>query len=184
MQRDVRDAVAGIIPACAGSTRQITGVIGQPGDHPRMCGEHEAFGTSASKAQGSSPHVRGALRPHPRGFKSRGIIPACAGSTDGCMPLMLALRDHPRMCGEHPLISIVTVWSLGSSPHVRGALTSLRRSRPEAGIIPACAGSTHVCVAAIGALRDHPRMCGEHDVKPEAIRLNAGSSPHVRGALS
>ena len=113
----------GIIPACAGSTmiesyngRRRRGssphVRGAPWrglsartparDHPRMCGEHRRwFGEHRD---------------------SRGIIPACAGSTNA-----LGIHSPSR---------------LGSSPHVRGARSSRPTAMAVSRIIPACAGST------------------------------------------
>ena len=53
-------ASIGIIPACAGSTRQ-QGNHGAPvRDHPRMCGEHSPLVKMVVELVGSSPHVRGA----------------------------------------------------------------------------------------------------------------------------
>ena len=54
------DGMAGIIPACAGSTYANTDGCILSGDHPRMCGEHYALFASARALPGSSPHVRGA----------------------------------------------------------------------------------------------------------------------------
>ena len=71
----------GIIPACAGSTTRAVRCVWRPRDHPRMCGEHSYEVCGIAFASGSSPHVRGALRPLSRLFADHGIIPACAGST-------------------------------------------------------------------------------------------------------
>ena len=46
------------------------------------------------------------------------------------------------MCGEHTLWTLAFRLSMGSSPHVRGALKCLRDHNAITGIIPACAGST------------------------------------------
>ena len=49
----------GIIPACAGNTREQTnGNVGSR-DHPRMCGEHRTAPSVHNVVLGSSPHVRG-----------------------------------------------------------------------------------------------------------------------------
>ena len=86
------------------------------------------------------------------------------------------------MCGEHVDPAIDFSWILGSSPHVRGALIVASHSHRGRGIIPACAGST-ATINAIGVLiGDHPRMCGEHEIKDADIVSDLGSSPHVRGA--
>ena len=52
---------AGIIPACAGSTRRRPRHRPRTRDHPRMCGEHCCVALIVSIPPGSSPHVRGAL---------------------------------------------------------------------------------------------------------------------------
>ena len=71
----------GIIPACAGSTSAGLNHAGGTRDHPRMCGEHARRSLQHGQGKGSSPHVRGALRRISRWKLHRGIIPACAGST-------------------------------------------------------------------------------------------------------
>ena len=158
-----RGIVLGIIPACAGSTSYLAAIFHLPRDHPRMCGEHRNIIACICVSLGSSPHVRGAQKHcrHRRGVP--GIIPVCAGSTirfypecggNGDHPRMCgehslslsttqALRwDHPRMCGEHLCVSAVPLVSVGSSPHVRGALVGGAAAVLAGGIIPACAGST------------------------------------------
>ena len=72
----------------------------------------------------------------------RGIIPACAGSTGERFGAGDPRRDHPRMCGEHTLIARQALLGVGSSPHVRGAQSHRPSRKHDAGIIPACAGST------------------------------------------
>ena len=130
-----------------------------------MCGEHVTSVEEPAHSAGSSPHVRGA---HSKGEEDRpvkGIIPACAGSTDGVRLHVDGVRDHPRMCGEHAMPLRWPAFRVGSSPHVRGALESLYSSASMIGIIPACAGSTARLTAALVKTRDHPRMCGEHGYK-------------------
>ena len=173
----------GIIPACAGSTlyEAITTVLER--DHPRMCGEHRKLARKSYSQMGSSPHVRGAL-PRRRNIRiTRGIIPACAGSTGRPACRSSARRDHPRMCGEHLTLLPVPTVQVGSSPHVRGALHIVPIAEDRRGIIPACAGSTESARVASVKGGDHPRMCGEHSFPRRTPRSGRGSSPHVRGAL-
>ena len=120
--RGSRTDARGIIPACAGST----GVVLM----------RFFFLT------GSSPHVRGARKDSPLRRCHSGIIPACAGSTSSSTLAAVLSRDHPRMCGEHIILTPPTILRAGSSPHVRGALNTWRWNNPLSGIIPACAGST------------------------------------------
>ena len=172
----------GIIPACAGSTYRSSRTALCPRDHPRMCGEHHVVFHFQSSLMGSSPHVRGARCGVPCTNSSIGIIPACAGSTPPTIARRFSSGDHPRMCGEHPGITRISLSSTGSSPHVRGALTLTLLSMRTAGIIPACAGSTSLISCTAVLPRDHPRMCGEHTPLARFSTDSGGSSPHVRGA--
>ena len=51
----------GIIPACAGFTRQPTPPTGPTGDHPRMRGVYAPYSSGRLAGSGSSPHARGLL---------------------------------------------------------------------------------------------------------------------------
>ena len=147
-----------------------------------MCGEHQNASRLSHGPLGSSPHVRGALRPSATIGLGCGIIPACAGSTLFCHRFFGRFRDHPRMCGEHLPESAICGHSRGSSPHVRGAQNLLPIMQDLDGIIPACAGSTTGVAASAKVTRDHPRMCGEHGRLATMPCRSPGSSPHVRGA--
>ena len=86
------------------------------------------------------------------------------------------------MRGEHYHHTVGQLAAPGSSPHARGAPESRRDGSAEAGIIPACAGSTVVAKSRTRGTGDHPRMRGEHFYwDGECWRL-MGSSPHARGA--
>ena len=165
LKQDVaRLRTAGIIPACAGSTRSTTARSPGIRDHPRMCGEHQFVDGFPGGQKGSSPHVRGAPAAVVVCHLVRGIIPACAGSTRRSWSSTACSGDHPRMCGEHVEHGVTPVLQEGSSPHVRGARFVPFSFRGGGGIIPACAGSTRAArdIKTLG--RDHPRMCGEHHI--------------------
>ena len=98
-----------------------------------------------------------------RGLFSPRIIPAYAGSTGSS--------------------SATTIWSMGSSPHTRGALLIHPGSLGVFRIIPAYAGSTPSTSGQVGGDADHPRIRGEHDDDPTPRGRDNGSSPHTRGAL-
>ena len=66
------------------------------------------------------------------------------------------------MCGDHKVLEIIAMISMGSPPHVRGPLSVLTLSLLISGITPACAGTTAYQPQAGGVYRDHPRMCGDH----------------------
>ena len=175
--------VAGIIPACAGSTARCRRSRCSRRDHPRMRGEHLgghgvsflllgiipacAGSTSWSRTEtasaGDHPRMRGehlvrAALP----LRNRGIIPACAGSTCSCPCSSPCPWDHPRMRGEHSMTAFAQSVAEGSSPHARGALVQDHGINRPAGIIPACAGSTCPTRCSPTPSWDHPRMRGEH----------------------
>ena len=72
----------------------------------------------------------------------------------------------------------------GSSPRMRGARLLEEESVVAAGIIPAYAGSTLVCLPQKRWYRDHPRVCGEHLKAAAKTETSKGSSPRMRGALN
>ena len=143
----IKCACRGIIPACAGSTSTASTTRRSGRDHPRMCGEHLGMTENEARARGSSPHVRGALKGLHNDPETTGIIPACAGSTPRTNRFYQAVRDHPRMCGEHIHVGAHITVEGGSSPHVRGALRMIIIFPWFLGIIPACAGSTEALSA-------------------------------------
>ena len=70
----------------------------------------------------------------------------------------------------------------GSSPRVRGAVVEELACVADAGIIPACAGSSAGPRHTEGRGWDHPRVCGEQGARRERVPSEPGSSPRVRGA--
>ena len=137
-------AVAGIIPAYAGSTGGLPVTLDKGGGIiPAYAGSTRPRGSKTHWVLGSSPHTRGARLYRLIGRARR--------------------QDHPRIRGEHlgaaevalPVVGIIpayagstlhskTSWCslAGSSPHTRGARCIRRR---------------------LGARsRDHPRIRGEH----------------------
>ena len=156
------DDVAGIIPACAGNTCLDIALFVVHWDHPRVCGEHLRFNGIRCLGKGSSPRVRGTRLWWFSCSVLLGIIPACAGNTNRLAVRRPAWRDHPRVCGEHAWQCANGSTSMGSSPRVRGTLTSVGNLRNVQGIIPACAGNTKRTNISSCVNWDHPRVCGEH----------------------
>ena len=179
--------VAGIIPACAGSTAEarrlaeqalgssphargappMCGVAGRFfRDHPRMRGEHRQACAEAGRVRGIIPACAGSTQTQPSILQVyRGSSPHARGALHLADPVPAVPRDHPRMRGEHVPMGL--------------------RHRLLTGIIPACAGSTQGAPTAPGSHtgssphargarhsrtscrsrpRDHPRMRGEHEV--------------------
>ena len=132
----------GLIPAYAGSTGVAFPWISTRTAHPRLRGEHEQAQKEEKAPPGSSPLTRGALVETVPAIGRRGLIPAYAGSTipgrgHGCRA-----AAHPRLRGEHFIVSASFVEGAGSSPLTRGARQAPHTRRPHAGLIPAYAGST------------------------------------------
>ena len=161
----LRNHVARIIPAYAGSTSSSLRALTTIADHPRIRGEHVMPSRNVNGVTGSSPHTRGAQFNFARDAKLVRIIPAYAGSTYGLL-LSQPAAD-------------------GSSPHTRGAHLNFRFPAIARRIIPAYAGSTHVGHGSGRSLQDHPRIRGEHSPRWPARRIRlriipayAGSTPY------
>ena len=152
-------------------------------DHPRVCGEHPHKAIADSGFPGSSPRVRGTPAALLGSDQHRGIIPACAGNTEYRDHRQSRRRDHPRVCGEHPRSSSLTMPPAGSSPRVRGTLHVHDVRGGLRGIIPACAGNTTGSFPPAWCRWDHPRVCGEHVFTIPGHIPAWGSSPRVRGTL-
>ena len=132
----------GIIPACAGSSVPAFPICWIRWDHPRVCGEQCSRWSRCYAEEGSSPRVRGAERKNGAWYASKGIIPACAGSSSPCARSPRPNRDHPRVCGEQWVLTCAVTAHSGSSPRVRGAVAIVLAAEKGSGIIPACAGSS------------------------------------------
>ena len=132
-----------IIPADAGSTRMMERILRYCTDHPRGCGEHIVTIHAKTNEEGSSPRMRGAHRPSAYTPMRRGIIPADAGSTGMGLSSVAGPEDHPRGCGEHPVVPDPQTHTKGSSPWMRGARLLQSIIQQLHGIIPADAGSTN-----------------------------------------
>ena len=92
-----------------------------------------------------------------------------------------ALGDHPRVCGEQPILDRFFAAIIGSPPRVRGTALALWRIRPPGGITPACAGNSRHHKFLQSLQKDHPRVCGEQNICHGTGRVPKGSPPRVRG---
>ena len=109
------------------------------------------------------------------------IIPAGAGKSDFTESAFWSGRDHPRGCGEK-LLRLASIMSeMGSSPRVRGKVSTKDETGRLPRIIPAGAGKRRLPFEGRASRRDHPRGCGEKLCPFWALRLSGGSSPRVRG---
>ena len=129
---------------CGAHVKPSSGAASRAGSPPpRGCGAHSMDDIKAHMHQGSSPRVRGSLTQIRQNGPLIGIIPADAGLT---LPLRTAAkqdRDHPRGCGAHFARQMYLASEKGSSPRMRGSLSSASSRYFFPGIIPAGAGLTY-----------------------------------------
>ena len=130
---------------------------------------------------GSSPRMRGKLHVIDENSFVNRLIPAHAGKTGGPTIVASLAWAHPRACGENGYEPVNPASIDGSSPRMRGKLLPTTQEDYEAGLIPAHAGKTGVCVFGCGWFRAHPRACGENVVGEFEEVSSAGSSPRMRG---
>ena len=95
--------LTGSSPRMRGAPGRSCGVRIPQRDHPRVCGEHLTIPRPFFPLMGSSPRMRGAHQRVLYRHVGVGIIPAYAGSTRRSTVTQMIPRDHPRVCGEHPL---------------------------------------------------------------------------------
>ena len=93
-----------IIPADAGNTVRTPTQYRPSGDHPRGCGEHLKAIRQGFWTNGSSPRMRGTHKTKLIHLWVVRIIPADAGNTSSYFMQKSRIRDHPRGCGEHPMM--------------------------------------------------------------------------------
>ena len=180
--RAVRDGRAGSIPACAGKPCAGHCVLALHQVHPRVCGEAFILTLRQLYYQGPSPRVRGSQE-RTRGVRvGSGSIPACAGKPRALASTAGGARVHPRVCGEAMKMCSRPGRHLGPSPRVRGSLYKWRERDCLLRSIPACAGKPRGGPAERGAVRVHPRVCGEAYFSTFGARSSAGPSPRVRGS--
>ena len=72
-------AIVGYIPACAGEAACVASWLSSRPVHPRVCGGSAGTSKRAASKSGTSPRVRGKLRPGRREYPEIRYIPACAG---------------------------------------------------------------------------------------------------------
>ena len=176
----VREA-AGLIPACAGSTRGHQGYGDPSTAHPRSRGEHDAQSHGDIIESGSSPLARGTRQSGAGKLTRRGLIPARAGNTGRVAVTGGVRRAHPRSRGEHRLSAHLYFDLPGSSPLARGTLTGGAPAICRVGLIPARAGNTCFRLSVRLASRAHPRSRGEHLKIWSGPPVVRGSSPLARG---
>ena len=131
-----------ITPACAGNRTPAYEAKLRKQDHPRVCGEQTRDIRDLVEDVGSPPRVRGTVRRHPAHKTVYRITPACAGNRKLEYLKQLTPEDHPRVCGEQPVIQECFDRGLGSPPRVRGTANAGHIIKQSFRITPACAGNS------------------------------------------
>ena len=173
---------SGITPAYAGSTTTRRCRLDSRRDHPRLRGEHMNGGQGGGDGWGSPPPTRGALDASGDDRVAVRITPAYAGSTRHDRSPSFAIRDHPRLRGEHTCPPFGVDSGRGSPPPTRGARLLSGWRLGVTGITPAYAGSTDRPQEPSQPFRDHPRLRGEHPAGALPRWFDGGSPPPTRGA--
>ena len=146
-----------------------------------MCGEkHPQFGTLCF-TMGSPPRVRGKELDFLPGFFGDRITPACAGKSRLQGSNLQLPGDHPRVCGEKCIRSLLRVCRGGSPPRVRGKAAGGVSAVTQSRITPACAGKSSFLLGWTLTPKDHPRVCGEKVYLFVPTLPLLGSPPRVRG---
>jgi len=150
-------------PACAGNTRLPLPHGARAPEHPRVRGEHWYRREGLDDRLGAPPRARGTPTPEVEGCHVARSTPACAGNTVCCGYSSRAGAEHPRVRGEHMVITAGHVDCYGAPPRARG--TRARWSRGA------------------GSETEHPRVRGEHGQDFRRWRAGDGAPPRARGTL-
>ena len=190
-----------ITPADAGKTCNFALRILDRQDHPRGCGENHYQTCAICGQQGSPPRMRGKQLNLVKAARWNGITPADAGKLanpsrptvfTGITPADAGKTieydnrygkkwDHPRGCGENPVLHDFRAVGTGSPPRMRGKLSPSPYTAAVSRITPADAGKTLDLLQCSGQRQDHPRGCGENDCRRSEGGGFVGSPPRMRG---
>ena len=149
--------------------------------HPRVCGEQLTIISLTKSLNGSSPRVRGTESPSRRSRRCYRFIPACAGNSTVITRVAWPVAVHPRVCGEQVRRRDCDCLLSGSSPRVRGTVSSANALMIVNRFIPACAGNSLQGASCHRCGSVHPRVCGEQSCRASERAASDGSSPRVRG---
>ena len=127
------------------------------------------------------PRMRGKQVDAPGNPQLRRITPAHAGKTKALAKQRQAVADHPRACGENDRDRILDLTDAGSPPRMRGKHIEEKQTELQRRITPAHAGKTRVSLSSDSPSPDHPRACGENEVKNTKTGRVVGSPPRMRG---
>ena len=166
-----------------GTSYTIRKIHGVGKDHPHACGDkiHSLFGISFFV--GSSPRVWGQDHHRVRYGDGVRIIPTRVGTSLFCQDLRYTRQNHPHACGDKPLLPIVAINRIGSSPRVWGQGNRLILILLMVRIIPTRVGTSFGKMWRKHIDEDHPHACGDKmRFELKAVTFQ-GSSPRVWGQV-
>ena len=173
-----------ITPAYAGKRVKISLKFRASEDHPRVCGEKFQRSIRLPVRSGSPPRMRGKGVRHLCEMLFTGITPAYAGKR-AVLPYAPAHSgDHPRVCGEKARMRSGLSQQKGSPPRMRGKDLLIEHCLFTEGITPAYAGKSRYLMRKSGEQKDHPRVCGEKELRQAIAVQHIGSPPRMRGKVA
>ena len=129
-----------ITPAYAGKRRRSVRLPWKPWDHPRLCGEKAWQSVRVQCRQGSPPPMRGKVKQDGSTLCRCRITPAYAGKRLRRQAPRCQSEDHPRLCGEKRMYTLLDLLPWGSPPPMRGKGSLTRYYNTFQRITPAYAG--------------------------------------------
>ena len=109
--------------------------------------------------------------------------PAYAGNISTSIYYILLYQVQPRVCGEYWYDWFWGLWTIGSTPRMRGIFLPFRFAWPVLGFNPAYAGNIFFKHQSSTAAQVQPRVCGEYLLYDLKWRFIEGSTPRMRGIL-
>ena len=173
-----------LTPAFAGTTASTSRWRYLTWADPRVRGDHHDACVERARAEGSPPRSRGPhAAPPPRRADGR-LTPAFAGTTPQRGPLVPIFRAHPRVRGDHPIVSSIRDMTEGSPPRSRGPRHGVGLLGVLGRLTPAFAGTTSVVLMPHPQRPAHPRVRGDHSCGHAEVYAAMGSPPRSRGPPS
>ena len=125
--------------------------------------------------------MRGKVLDKPFSQRRCRITPAYAGKRRMKPLASYGTRDHPRLCGEKPILEQSVAIDEGSPPPMRGKAMLYIDQPATFRITPAYAGKSNPQRSTSFSVQDHPRLCGEKGTTKKKNGTPLGSPPPMRG---
>ena len=171
----------GLTPECAGTTVVSHLAHFWEGAHPRVRGDDSCRPSLPTRRKGSPPRARGRRPGRTPRRRTKGLTPACAGTTSRWRTMTHSARAHPRVRGDDLAAVICETVCDGSPPRARGRPRCASWPSRRPGLTPACAGTTRCRQQQQPPTRAHPRVRGDDALTAWVAVTRSGSPPRARG---